>query len=581
MKFVARMTATMAVAFLLVTQLWADDTAKPGSTPKKDDSVSSRHAPEALAKANPPGVTSVPVRLMSGPSATGVGSSAMSSSGSSTSAGQSTRGDVITPKVELFLGYSYIRATPTSTRNRIAWLHGGDANIAFNVNHYLGLVADFGGYHASSLILTGAGTPPSRVVDADGRVFTYLFGPRLSFRTHRVTPFAQALFGVAHAGEVSITGCTGSSVCIPLPSENVFALAAGGGLDVNVHRWLAIRLIQAEYLMTRFKDPSSPTGQNGRRNNVRLSTGLVFRFGGNPPPPPPNRPPVASCSADKSMVNAGSGDTVAVRAQASDPDNDPLTYTWTANGGTVEGTGPEVRWNSSGANPGTYTVRVRVDDGRGGTTDCSTDIRVEPQANRPPVMSCSVERTPILPGERTKITATASDPDNDPLSYSWRASSGQIIGSGASVQFDTTGLAPGRYTVTGRVDDGRGGAADCSVDVDVQSPPAPAQASKLNECFFRAGSARVDNVCKRILDDVALKLKNEPKATVVIIGFADPKEPRAARLAQMRAELAKKYLGETGIDESRVVTRAGEGQKGAGKQNGRIDIVWVPEGATY
>jgi outer membrane protein OmpA-like peptidoglycan-associated protein len=278
------------------------------------------------------------------------------------------------------------------------------------------------------------------------------------------------------------------------------------------------------------------------------------------------------------MVNAGSGDTVAVRAQASDPDNDPLNYTWTTNGGTVEGTGPEVRWNPSGANPGTYTVRVRVDDGRGGTADCSTDIRVEPQANRPPMMSCSVERTPILPGERTKITATASDPDNDPLNYSWRANNGQIIGSGASVQFDTTGLSPGRYTVTGRVDDGRGGAADCSVSIDVQAPPPPPQASKINECSFRAGSARVDNVCKRILDDVALRLKNEPKATVVIIGFADPKEPRAA---QVRAELAKKYLGEKGIDESRVVTRAGEGQKGAGKQNGHIDIVWVPEGATY
>ena len=91
----------------------------------------------------------------------------------------------------------------------------------------------------------------------------------------------------------------------------------------------------------------------------------------------------------------------------------------------------------------------------------------------------------------------------------------------------------------------------------------------------------MDNVCKRFLDDVALKLKNEPKATVVIIGFADPKEPRAAWLAQMRAEAAKKYLGEKGIDGSRVVTRAGEGQKGAGKQGWRIDIVWVPEGATY
>ena len=580
MKFVARMIATMAVAFLLVTQLWADDTAKPGSTAKKDDSVSSRRAPGALAKANPAGVTSVPVRLMPiGQSAAGAGSSAMSSSGSSTSVGQSIRGDVITPKVELFLGYSFIRAAPRSTGNRIAWLHGGDANIAFNVNHYLGLVADFGGYHASSLTLTGAGTPPSRVVDADGTVFTYLFGPRLSYRSHRVTPFAQALFGVAHAGEVSISGCTGSSVCIPLPSENVFAMALGGGLDANVHRRLAIRLFQAEYLMTRFKDPSSPTGQNGRRNNVRLSTGLVFRFGGNPPPPPPNRPPVAACSADKTSVYAGSGDLVAVSVQASDPDGDPLTYSWTATGGRVEGTGPAVRWNSADTTPGVYTVTVKVDDGRGGTASCSVDIRVEPRPNRPPVMSCSADRTSVLAGERVNITANANSPDNLPLSYTWQTNGGQIIGSGASVQLDTTGLSPGHYTVTGRVDDGSGGAADCSTGVDVASPPPPPVASKINECSFRASGARVDNVCKRILDDVALRLKNEPKATVVIIGYADPKEPK--KMAQQRGDNAAKYIADKGVDRSRISVRSAGGQAGAGQKNYRIEIIWVPEGATY
>ena len=154
---------------------------------------------------------------------------------------------------------------------------------------------------------------------------------------------------------------------------------------------------------------------------MRLSTGLVFRFGGShptpPPPPPVNHPPVTACSADRSMVYAESGDVVAVHAQASSPDNNPLTYSWTTTGGAVEGSGPEVRWNSSGSTPGTYTVRGRVDDGRGGTADCSVDIRVEPRPNRPPTMTCSADRSSIVVGERAQITATASDPDNDPLTY--------------------------------------------------------------------------------------------------------------------------------------------------------------------
>lgn len=97
---------------------------------------------------------------------------------------------------------------------------------------------------------------------------------------------------------------------------------------------------------------------------------------GPPLPPPPMRPPTMSCNADRSTVYAGSGDFVVVHAFASSPDSQPLTYTWSANGGTVEGTGPEVRWNSSGTSQGTYIVNVRVDDVRGGAADCSLAIKI-------------------------------------------------------------------------------------------------------------------------------------------------------------------------------------------------------------
>jgi len=98
--------------------------------------------------------------------------------------------------------------------------------------------------------------------------------------------------------------------------------------------------------------------------------------------PPENHSPTASCSKDKDMVYADSGDTVAVSATASDPDSDPLTYTWSSNGGRVDGSGPRVRWLPSGAGVGNYTVTLHVDDGRSGAATCSTDIRVEPKPNR-------------------------------------------------------------------------------------------------------------------------------------------------------------------------------------------------------
>jgi outer membrane protein OmpA-like peptidoglycan-associated protein len=300
-----------------------------------------------------------------------------------------------------------------------------------------------------------------------------------------------------------------------------------------------------------------------------------------PPPPPPNRPPTASCSADKSVVFAGSAESINISVSASDPDNHPLTYSYTATAGTVEGTGPQARWDSDALAVGSYTVTAHVDDAHGGVATCSVDLKVDPRPNRPPVMTCSAERSSAIAGERVRINATASDPDNDPLSYSWRTNGGQIIGSGASVQLDTTGLSPGTYTVTGRVDDGRGGAADCNVSVRVEAPAPPPQASKLNECYFRVGSARVDNVCKRVLDDVALRLSSSPRDRAVIVGYADPKEAKPERLAKQRADNAQKYLAGKGVSAGRVETRPAGGQKGAGKQNRRMDVILVPEGATY
>ena len=44
-------------------------------------------------------------------------------------------------------------------------------------------------------------------------------------------------------------------------------------------------------------------------------------------------------------------------------------------------------------------------------------------------------RCPVLPGERTGVTCNGSDPDNDPLTYSYTATGGQVVGSGPNVQF--------------------------------------------------------------------------------------------------------------------------------------------------
>src|SRR5260370_34266012 len=132
-------------------------------------------------------------------------------------------------------------------------------------------------------------------------------------------------------------------------------MATGGGVDVVFTKNFAWRFAQIDYFLTNFAGPA--LGANARQNNLRVGTGLVFRWGfaEKAPPPPVNRPPVAACSASPVSVYAGLGDIVSVRVNASDPDGDPLTYSYTATGGSVDGTGPEVRWSTAGLAPGTYT----------------------------------------------------------------------------------------------------------------------------------------------------------------------------------------------------------------------------------
>lgn len=91
----------------------------------------------------------------------------------------------------------------------------------------------------------------------------------------------------------------------------------------------------------------------------------------------PNHPPTISCTADKGVVTPA-GDMVAVSCDASDPDNDPLTYTWSSTGGKVDGGGPAVRWSAQGVPPGSYTITVKVDDGRGGFASANVTVTVRP-----------------------------------------------------------------------------------------------------------------------------------------------------------------------------------------------------------
>ncbi|HYL10732.1 MAG TPA: PKD domain-containing protein [Candidatus Acidoferrales bacterium] len=546
MRVSVRVLAVMVLFLLAGMTSFADDGAK-----KSDTAAASAAAPtksDAAEMAKPASVGLFPRPAPPRPSSS-----------------FSARSDT-TPVVETFLGYSYLRFAadnkplvpfPTVNPPDHFDLQGATEAIAGNINDWFGLVADFGQYNTWHL-QNGVHT------------YTYLFGPQFSYRKHeRLTPFFHALFGAASArGGQSLAG----------PShQNSFATALGMGLDLKATQHVAFRLFQIEYFGTKFADTSKV---QQTQNNVRLSGGLVFRFGHPAPPPPPppppvNHPPVASCSASPSSIIAGSGDTVAVRAQASDPDNDPLTYTWSASGGSVEGSGPEVRWNSGSAGPGSYTVTVRVDDGRGGTVSCSADVKVEPMPNRPPVISsCTAEPASVEVDQPVRISANASDPDNDPLTYSWQTSGGQLTGTGANVQL--TSATPGRFTVKARVDDGRGGTADCETSAEfTPHKPTPIELRlALHSIYFVTAQPTPQNptgglvlsqqkTLTPVAADFKVYMQTHPDAKLILEGHADPRGGVEYNqgLSERRVQRTKKYLVDQGVPAASIETKAYGEQK--------------------
>ncbi len=164
----------------------------------------------------------------------------------------------IPTKGNAFFGYSYYN-TDLSSIGR-ANTNGWEGSLEGKVIPFLGFVADVDGHYGSQNFVgsvCGLSCVPVGF-NADVTEHNYLFGPRVSFSVGKFRPFAEALFGAAH---VDVNNGVGS--------DTSFATAIGGGLDYKIIKPVAWRF-EGDYVQTRFFGTT--------QDNVRISTGIVFRF---------------------------------------------------------------------------------------------------------------------------------------------------------------------------------------------------------------------------------------------------------------------------------------------------------------
>lgn len=164
------------------------------------------------------------------------------------------------PRYEIFAGYSYLRG---DVGERHGDLTGGAiVSGAYNFNKWFSGVAEWSTHHDTF-----------RGTNVDSNLF--LFGPRATFFRHkRFSAYGQGLFGL-HNTQVGFPGVGAGN------DDTGFAFAGGVGGDIQLTRNWSVRAIQVDYLT---QDLNLPTRSGGVANqftdNIRLSSGIVYRWGG-------------------------------------------------------------------------------------------------------------------------------------------------------------------------------------------------------------------------------------------------------------------------------------------------------------
>jgi outer membrane immunogenic protein len=164
-------------------------------------------------------------------------------------------------RYEFAAAYSYMHSNLPPGGCGCFSLNGASFEIARSIGFgSFALAGDIGVEHAGSVSSTGDSLTLS----------SYTGGIRYAPRLRRpVHPFGKVLVGVAHAG--------GSLAQAPNPAASnagaAFAAIVGGGFDLRAGSHFAIRLIEADYLVTTFDNAG-----NDHENNLRISAGVVLHF---------------------------------------------------------------------------------------------------------------------------------------------------------------------------------------------------------------------------------------------------------------------------------------------------------------
>ncbi|PKI16421.1 glycosyl hydrolase family 18 protein [Colwellia sp. 12G3] len=171
---------------------------------------------------------------------------------------------------------------------------------------------------------------------------------------------------------------------------------------------------------------------------------------------PINKKPVINL-ANSFSVN--SGEIITIAAIATDADNDSLTYSWTMDSAltaTATNTANVVITANTVTKTSNYAVTLSVSDGKSTVSKSTTLTVVAPSTGNTAPVVAAINDVTIEEAMQASIAVSATDADNDSLTYTWQVPTGlTLVGSGANVSLTAGDVtADTSYTVTVEVSDG-------------------------------------------------------------------------------------------------------------------------------
>ncbi len=301
--------------------------------------------------------------------------------------------------------------------------------------------------------------------------------------SHRIVALFIAPSGnvfKVRSGEISVSDQERTSQAPAMSVAEATSRVSGRIIDANGNPVVNGRLaLWGETFFTdsdgKFTSPPMPESATKEQIIIDIpgfqATTIEVAFTENTPyieqtvvsPSATNRPPVSTLVANRYELTTSSQSSLT--ATASDPDNDTLTYAWSATAGTLATGSSQLNavWTAPSEST-VATITFSATDPGGLRSANSVAIKVGTgqisQNNPPSVTDIVCSSTVLLANTEYVLTAVATDSDKDALYYTWTASQGTMLDpvTNSSVTWRTPVIASTtNIQVAVKVDDKKGG----------------------------------------------------------------------------------------------------------------------------